>query len=166
VSEASAVWLLSAMSCVCCCAVQQTGGGAPSRREAIAGLLGAALGVGATTAYFKGAQRLQQPALWPCVTAASSQSTSSWLAVLAGNAARCVSVARALLLAVPMISTSLDQAAALMPHLCSCSQLCGLPDAEEATRCSCCCKLTSVIVPSAAVAGSCQGMGCCLSPPA
>jgi hypothetical protein len=37
-----------------CTVLLQTGGGAPSRREAIAGLLGAALGVGATTAYFKG----------------------------------------------------------------------------------------------------------------
>jgi hypothetical protein len=34
--------------------VQTTTGGAPSRREALFGLVGAGLGVGVTTAYYKG----------------------------------------------------------------------------------------------------------------
>lgn len=39
--------------------IQATQGGAPSRREAMFGLLGAGLGVGFTTAYFKSEQQEQ-----------------------------------------------------------------------------------------------------------
>lgn len=40
---------------------QANQGGAPSRREAMFGLLGAGLGVGFTTAFFKGAQAVVMP---------------------------------------------------------------------------------------------------------
>jgi hypothetical protein len=47
-------------SCCCCCymLLQATQGGAPSRREAMFGLLGAGLGVGFTTAFFKGTRNM------------------------------------------------------------------------------------------------------------
>lgn len=57
--------LLLLLSCWSpCLLLQPVTGSAPSRREAMFGLLGAALGVGVTTAYYKGApQELQSAAV-------------------------------------------------------------------------------------------------------
>jgi hypothetical protein len=67
------------------CIANQTGGGAPSRREAIFGALGAALGVGATTAYFKGEQQLgPQLAGLSLLAATSGQGRCRSMAQLAG----------------------------------------------------------------------------------
>lgn len=70
----------------CCCVLQQTGGGAPSRRELLSGFLGAALGVGATTAYFKGEQQLHSQRAQQ-LNSLLDVHGSSWRAVLAGTVA-------------------------------------------------------------------------------